>query len=294
MSSPSPNRTVPRPGPARPQASATANGARTTLGTRAADLPKPTIEYLPVRRLTVDHAVQRERVKIPRAAKIAADFDENALGVFTISRRGADDEKILDGMHRRYACEIAGKLDLIVTCKVYEGLTTAQEAHLFRVLNTTEKPGQLDMFRARVQEGDPTAVAITKMLARHGWKVASGNAEGYINAVGAVERSWTRDRFALERAITTITAAWGRDPGGADGRIIEGLNLLYTRYGDLADANEMASKLAKGGTAGTLIGKARALAQITQIAAAPAMAETLVGIYNRGRRTRPLPDWRSA
>jgi hypothetical protein len=261
---------------------------------QAPAIATPRIERLPLSRLTVDHTVQREHLDHKRAGKMAAEFDENAMGVLAVSRRTDGTEKILDGMHRQAAAEIAGRLDMTVDCKVYTGLTLAQEAKMFRLLNNTAKPMQLDLFRTRVTEGDPTAAAITKLLARHGWTVRHGKADGSIAAVVSIERCWNADRFALDRAIATITAAWGHTTAAADGRIVEGLSLVYGRYGDLVDANTMADKLAKSGTPARLIGTARSFAQIMQTQQPLAVAETLVGLYNKARKTRLLPDWRSA
>lgn len=261
---------------------------------------KPELKQLPVSILAVDRRVQRSSLDPRRAAKIAAELNRDALGVITVSRRIDGQHVIVDGQHRVEGLRIAGQGAGTVLCRVFTGLTLAEEAEMFRLLNNTAKVQYLDLFRVRVIEGDPVAVASAEIIERHGWKVSlNGGHDRYFNAVQAFERIYTRSRDkkpnAAEQALVTITTAWGHIGSAVDGRIFEGVGLLYLRYGAAVDTGEFVARLAKfPGGPGALLGKARGLRELIGGQVSHAVAEICVEFYNQRRKTRALPPWRAA
>ncbi len=256
---------------------------------------EPDVYPIAVSALIVDPAVQRGIDK-RRVHKIADGIDLDAIGVITVSIRDNGDHHIIDGQHRVEALRAAGFGQGCVTCRVFKSLSLAQEAAMFRLLNASAKVGFLDQFRVRVIEGDPVAVDISRIAERYGWTISpSGRAKSGFFAVAAMERIYLQDKVAAERAMATATRAWGHDSLGVDGRIIEGLGLVYARYGDAAEINELTERLSKfGGGPGALLGKARGLRDLIGSTVTKSVAEIVVEIYNQRRRTRPLPSWRSA
>lgn len=255
---------------------------------------KPEIRPLIVSTLIVDPAIQRPLDR-RRVAKIAAELSIDALGVLSISQRPNGDHIIIDGQHRAEAMKEAGLSSDKVVCRVFAGLTTAQEAEMFRLLNNTTKPLYVDVFRVRVIEGEPVAVDIARILQRYGWRLASSAGTNAFAAIAAFERIYKMDEVAAERALAVVTRSWGHDPLGADGRIVEGVGLVLVRYGDAVATEDLIERLAKfPGGAGNLLGKARGLKELIGSTVPRAVAEVVVEEYNRRRKTRALPAWRAA
>lgn len=253
----------------------------------------PDLRPLAVAQLVVDPDVQRA-VDTGRVAKIADTLNLDALGTITVSHRSNGSYHVIDGQHRVAAVRLAGGDDEKVLCRVFDRLTLAEEAEMFRLLNNTAKPTVLDLFRVRVVEGDPDALAIVSALRKSGWKVAAAQA-GCIAAAGAVERLYRRDPEALEKSVATIARAWGHDLPANDGRLIEGIGLVFARYGAAIQVADLVPRLSPfAGGPGALLGKAKGLSQLIGGQQAHAVAEIVVEVYNRQRKTRALPPWRSS
>lgn len=254
----------------------------------------PELRPLTVSALVVDPRVQRS-LDTRRVARIADTLNLDAIGVITVSARDNGDYAVIDGQHRTAALREAGHGNGKAMCRVFAGLTLAEEAEMFRLLNNTAKPQYIDLFRVRVIEGDADAVDMARTLKRHGWKVLAGNGAGCFTAVAAFERIYNLDGEAAERTIATITRAWGRDAHNADGRLVEGIGLVYVRYGAAADSDDLIERLARfSGGSGALLGRARGLRDLVGSTVPRAVAEIVVEEYNRRRKTRALPPFRTA
>jgi len=255
---------------------------------------KPDLRALAVSTLIVDPDVQRS-LDGRRVQKIADDFQPNALGTVTVSHRANGSYHIIDGQHRVSAVRIVEGDNHKVMCRIFDGLKVEEEAEMFRLLNNTAKPEALDIFRVRVVEQDPIAVAIVDLLSQYGWKVAMGSGNGIFAAVASFERLYRADADAAEKAISTTTRAWGHDAAAADGRIVEGIGRVYARYGSAVVVEELTERLTKypAGSMG-LLGKARGLKELVGGSLQGAIAELVVETYNKGRRTRAVQPWRSA
>lgn len=255
---------------------------------------KPEIRPLVVSTLLVDPAIQRPLDK-RRVGKIAAELNLDALGVLTVSQRGNGDHILIDGQHRAEALKEAGQSTHKAVCRIFAGLSLAEEAEMFRLLNNTAKPLYVDVFRVRVIEGDPNAVDIARTLKRSGWKISSSTGTAAFAAIAAFERIYNMDPVAAERTIAVITRAWGHDPIGADGRIVEGIGLVLARHGDAVATDDLIERLSKFPAGpGALLGKARGLKELIGSTVPRAVAEVVVEEYNRRRRTKALPAWRSS
>jgi hypothetical protein len=187
----------------------------------------PKLRDLPVSVLIVDADVQR-RLDLRRVARMVADFQPQALGTITVSRRDDGSYHIIDGQHRVMAAREARGESFSISARVFEGLSIRDEAGLFRLLNETAKPTAFDGFRVRVVEGEHVAVHVTDMLKRHGFGLSRGVQDGAFSAVTAAERVYRLDPNALERALGSLTHAWGRMASAVDARIS---SMGWGRYG---------------------------------------------------------------
>lgn len=243
--------------------------------------------------LVVDPEVQRA-LDNRRVEKIAAELVHDALGTVTVSQRRKGTYHIIDGQHRVSALRLVEGDGVKVMCRVFDGLTIQEEAEMFRLLNNTAKPGALDLFRVRVVEGEEVAVFINDMLARHGFTLGLSGSGSVFAAVAAAERVYRIEPNALEWTLSTIVRAWGREGAAGDGRIVLGLGLVYARYGTAVAPAEMADRMARfPGGPGGLLGKARGLKEMIGGGVGSAVSEIIVETYNRKRKTRALPPWRT-
>lgn len=252
---------------------------------------KSEIRLLRVDQLMVDASVQRS-LDQRRVAKMAAEYDGEAVGVLTVSRRSNGSYHIVDGQHRHAAARAAEGDRAELACRVFSDLTPQDEARLFRWLNNTAKPQAIDHFRIRVVEGDKVAMEIERMITGLGWEINLSSGTHSFAAVAAAERLYKTDAPAVELALATITKAWGYDE--ADGRVFEGLGLIYARHGSAVDLPAFSERLAvyPGGQL-AFLGKARGLSDLIRTTIAKAVAEVGIEAYNARRKARALPAWRS-
>lgn len=249
-----------------------------------------TIEKLPAHTLRVDDRVQRT-LSAPRVQRMSNALDLDGLAVLTISRR-PDGDYIIDGQHRYAALVAADMGDWEVDCKVYHGLTLAQEASLFRTLNETRVVGAFDKYTKGVLAGDPECVAVDVLVTEAGLRVAKLPSNGCIAAVRSLTDIYAKPGGpeALAVTLATIVQAWGRGRDSLDGFVIAGVGAVFLRYGGQVDHMGLSRKLAKrpgGPTA--LIGDARGMRKMRNSGTvADAMAEIIVRDYNSGKRSGRL------
>lgn len=194
----------------------------------------------------------------------------------------------------------AGWGDQKIECRVFTGLAPDQEATLFLGHNDNRRVQPVYKFLARVTAGDPTALAIARIAADHGWKIHDQVGARNITAVVAAEKVYRSDAkgdapggTALALTLRAVTEAWGYRAEAVDGRILQGLGAMFTRFGDAIDRAVLVKKLAEfpAGASGVL-GKARGLHQYQGGTVAHCVAEVVVAAYNARRRANVLPDWR--
>lgn len=241
--------------------------------------------------LWIDPNVQRALQK-GRVTRMAAEFNPDALGVLTTSYRGPQRIATVDGQHRYRAAEAAQYQGVLIT-KEYHGLTIQEEAALFRLLNTAQKPSAVDKFLVACVEQVPSAVAIAAFLTANGWTVGAYSGEGRITAIGSLERVYSLSADAASAAIAVLTQAYGHRPAAVQGSLVEGLGRLIARYGVAAiDLDDLAKRLAgiPGGPDG-LVGNARGQALTRTGNLSTQVARVIHSLYNQRRRTTALPPW---
>jgi hypothetical protein len=258
--------------------------------------------------LIVDPELQRKYVNQRKIRRITADFDPQAIGVIYVAEREGGVYHIIDGQHRVLAMRLIGSdeemlkkvtdkygdVDLEhVDARVYLGLDRPEQARLFRLFNSGDQPSAIERFLVRIVEGDETAINMNQILERNGWKIS--NIEGF-SAVNAGERVYRMDPMAFQRTIETLTRAWGHENDSTvDNRLVEGLGLVFAKYGDAVNASELVVRLQRyHGGANRMVGSARGLRDMMGRKLSDAVAELIVALYNKGRQTRTLPAWQGS
>lgn len=244
-----------------------------------------------------DITQRHEGVDEKRARRYAAEWDMDKVGTITVSRRPDGRTITIDGAHRATAAKILGVEFLPAI--VHSGLSRTQEASMFGGLNDFARPSAVSRFLARVDEHEPRACDIKRIVDAHGWRVESFQRDGNLTAIAAVERVYrdagaTKSRGAhpdvLDWSLDVATSAWGHDKDAANGAILLGLAQLFGRFGSDVDTKKLVSEMSQSRPK-IIIGHARALRDAMGGTLNAHVAKVLVGLHNKKRRTNLLPEW---
>ncbi len=135
----------------------------------------PSIEWIHVERLSIDHAYQRspENDASRRLIiHIAAKFDWRLCLPLVVSRRPDDTYVIIDGQHRWLAARRRGDI-LQLPCCAFRYESTQEEARMFILANRSRRPiSRLDDYFAALAAGDEDALEIQQIVTDAGFEVA--------------------------------------------------------------------------------------------------------------------------
>ena len=238
-----------------------------------------------VNALIIDRDVQKANPPTTaRMMNLVNKFDLDSIGVMTVSLRVDGTYVLLDGQTRKAALDFLELGEWEVLCNVYEGLTKADEAHLFRLLNNTQRPTPVDDFRVGMTAGDVECLAIDKIITKHGLKLSACARDGGVTCVSAMRQAYKSG--GLDDALGTATAAWGLRAAAVQGDIVKGLALVHETYNGTMDRPALINKLSKfqGGASG-ILGSARNTRNIRSASVARLCAAVIVSVYNRGRKS---------
>lgn len=243
--------------------------------------------------VTTDERAQRA-LDPKRVKEIANHLAPEALGIPAVSRREDGSMVWIDGQTRGNALIAAGLGAKPIPCQVYEGLTLAEEATLFRKLNDAKAITSADQFRIAVTERDPIAVASEKALRTAGWTMLQNRANT-MKALNTVYRCWERDELATRRTLTTLALAWGATPISGNMVFLQGMWMFAYRYGSPelhVNWDKLAGYLARQrGGAKIFLAEVRSNADTRRISRPDAFADMTTNIWNKSQRTSKVPDW---
>lgn len=252
-----------------------------------------TQQWIKVSDLSTDPRVNTRPINQRRVKAMAAKFDPDAIGVILVSHRADGDNIILDGQHRWALMYEVGWDDQSLPSLVHEGLTLADEARIFRIMNQARsKPRPLDMYFARLTEGDPDVLAIQQVLDARNLAVRVGPQNRTVVAVKSlIDVQEHLGSTILAHALEVLENAWGDDPNAFQGDCLIAVSCILHRYPQI-DRHRFATCLS-GTTPTVLIGKARMLKDTLsmQNIAFNSLPLCMVNIYNARLRVNPLPEW---
>lgn len=252
------------------------------------------IQDVPLGKMTTSPKVQRE-LKQHRVDYLIANFDLDDFGQPVVSWR---DGKyfIIDGQHRIEAVKhwLGNGWEIQkIECRVYQGLSEAEEADMFDRLNDVLIVSAFDRFRIRVEAGRDEESEIAKVLKQENLVISRDEVPGAVSAVGTLVRVYERsDSDVLAKTLRIIRDAFG-DAGFRAG-VIDGIGHLCQRYNGALDEKVAIDRLSltRGGVNG-LINKAMVLHKQTGNSRGQCVAAAAVDIINahRASGTKRLPSW---
>lgn len=255
-------------------------------------LTKPKLKMVKVRadELRIHPIAQREIVPA-NLKKIVSGFDFDAIGVLQAVEYDDRGLLVIDGQHRLRAILEHGFGEWIVDVQVHLYIRDdAAACDLFLKLNSRAAVSPFEKFMKEFHAGHPDAIGAHAIAKRHGLKVGKSAADGVILCVTTLKRLYKIDQGkTLDATLGTLLAAWGSKTAGLEGRLVEGLGLVFTRYLDAIDRPVMVKKLAKfpGGPSG-LIGSGRGLTQHQKTTLSRCVADLVIKTYNNGKKTGKL------
>jgi hypothetical protein len=176
--------------------------------------------------LKVDHSYQRERDRSRAINDMAKEWDDGLVHVLVVARRQNDDLYIVDGQGRWMA---GCRLDYVQNfdCKIQDVATVEEEARLYKDFNA-KRTGlkAIDIFKAELLSGDPTAVAVKQFVTAAGYEVVkmSSQKPGTIACVKELCDAAGRD-VTLAANIFNLCAEITAG-GSIDSRVFRGLFTL--------------------------------------------------------------------
>lgn len=243
-------------------------------------------------KLFVDPNVQR-RLKSGRVTKMVGKFDPKAIGVLTTSLRHDGQIAVVDGQHRWRTIEAVGYTGVILTNE-YRGLSIQEEAALFRLLNSAEKPSAVDRFMVACVEQDPDAVRLASFMANHGWSIGPYVSDKRLSAITSLERVYAFGPVHADATLAVVTAAFGHQAATVQGALLEGVGRFLHHYDGQVDLTALAERLSDypGGPNG-VVGNARGRLAARTGTLSREVARLVLDIYNQRRRSSALPAWDS-
>lgn len=249
------------------------------------------IEYREARTLRVHPQAQRDGLVKAKLNKIIDNLDLDAIGTLHVVEypiNGEDAAWVIDGQHRLVALLQRGMGEWRVRCEIHTDVKDdARASDLFLKLNDRSMPKPYETFRNEVQAQRASAVNITALAAKHGYTINDYGAESSLACPSALKRVYEIDEGrSLDLVLATSVAAWGHLQAGNEGKLIEGMGLVFAKNNGAIDKPAMSQKLAKypGGPA-ALIGHAKGLKAVRNVSMARAVAEMVIETYNKGRTT---------
>jgi hypothetical protein len=255
-------------------------------------MPSRLVKPLRADTLHVDPNVQRS-INMNRAKNMGDELNEDALGVLTVSHRADGKYYIVDGQHRHGAVISAGRTDMMLLCHIYQGMSLEEEAALFRVLNTAQKPSPIDLFRVRLVEGDPAARDIAKIIAKHNFTVAHYDASHRFSAVVAANQLYMMNADRFEDAVDVLLESWPQAPEALRGEMLKGMFSVLERYYGIISTSALVNKLKRypGGAPRFHMDAKGAYASAREMHLSDHVATKIVNVYNKGNRSNLLQKW---
>ena len=240
------------------------------------------------------HPTAQRNLLPGKVKRIAQQLDLDAIGVLAAVEYRINGELciwIIDGQHRYRALMDQGLGEWEVAVDIHTDVQDdARASALFIKLNSRVVVHPYDRFRNARDAGFPEAVGVSEIAAAHDLTIDRKAGDGHLICVGALTEIYRLDDGAtLEACLATIMQAWGSTCNALEGKIVEGMAIVYRRYSHAIEWPVLIKKLAKyPGGPSSLLGDARGLRNYKHMSISRCVAERILETYNAGRTTGRL------
>jgi hypothetical protein len=188
----------------------------------------------------VDAATYQRQTNGAQVQRIANNFNEAKLGMLVVSARDGQ-YFIVDGTHRVAALRRLGFESAMFI--VLQGLTYQQEADYFRRQNENTRGLTLyTRFKAGLESGDETCVAINAVVEKNGFAI--GTTSRYFDTITAIFALVTiYDSYGvdvLDQTLRLIRATWEGNPTAKNREFLVSVAEFVHRFGPCDFAQRLA------------------------------------------------------
>jgi hypothetical protein len=236
--------------------------------------------------LVVDETYQRP-LDPGKVYRIATNFDPDAFGVIVINRRDTGETAIIDGGHRVAALYDMGWDDQKVQAVIHQGLTVAEEARIYAILNKERtKPKATDIFRADVTAGFPDALEVQSVLDKHGLKVVNSPKARGIRSIGTCRRLHKiGGTELLDKVLTSMIKAFGDDdPTNFYHDLMLAVGGVFFHRPEASISRVVQGLKMAGGDVQIIVSRGRGTASVSDTRANTEMANLILRQYNKNLR----------
>lgn len=255
--------------------------------------PKSKIITVEAQTLRIHPRAQRQLLP-SRLKQLKKDFDLDAIGVLHGVEYEIDGQRaiyIIDGQHRWQALIDLGLGEWKVEVKVHlDCVDDARASELFLKLDDRAVVHAYDRFENARRAGHADAVGITQIAAERQLKIDRWGHDGSLTCVTALRSIFNLDNGAtLTATLDTLLQAWGHSASAFEGKLIEGVGIVFKRFNGTIDRPVLVKKLAKyPGGPSALLGDAKGIREYRHISVPRCVAERVIETYNNGRRAGKL------
>jgi hypothetical protein len=250
-------------------------------------LQKPKLKMVKLRadELRIHPVAQREIVP-SNLKRIVAHLDLDAIGVLQAVDYDTRGVLIIDGQHRLRALLEHDFGEWMVDVQVHLYIQNDKGAcDLFLKLNRGATVSPYETFMKEFHAEYPEAIGAARLVQKHHLKIGKTNADATVTCVATLKRLFKIDHGkTLDAVLGAILTAWGSKSAALEGKLIEGIGLVFSKYKDGLDKPALIKKLGKfpGGPTG-LIGSARGLMQHQKLPLSRCVGDLVINSYNRGK-----------
>ena len=201
-------------------------------------------------RLTSGLPYQRP-VDEKEVARLIREWDDRLLDPIIVSFRDGK-FNVVDGQHRIAAMRrMNGGKEVMVDCKVYNGLTYEQEADLCYKLDKAKKRLTLAQATNALAESgtDEDIRTVKSLIEANGFIWALSRRSGAANEIGSIRalmKSWRAlGDTEFSRMLMLLRCTWGGHPGSLTSFVLSGMTLFLKTYGTEMDDRLFIRQLSK-------------------------------------------------
>lgn len=240
---------------------------------------------LPLGIIRFDPAYQRD-VRQAHVKRIAEGFDPLLFEPPLVNWRDDGSFYAMDGQHRVLAALERFGEEAQATCRIFYGLTVAEEARIFGAQDNRRRLTPIERFRGGLEAGRQPYVAINAIVTESGWMIAPYYQDRErmrgIQAVGALEtvyRNYPDGHLALTLGV--IRDAFGTEIAPPTS-LICGFAQFLAWYEGQYDRRALVSRMREVGITG-LRAEAEKRRLLDRVTSRESVGMSLVSLYNHRR-----------
>lgn len=200
-------------------------------------------------RLIISDSEYQRTLDYNRVKRIVSNFNPSLVNPVKVSSRDGR-FYVFDGQHTLAALKLRNNNhDLMVECKVYNGMTQQDEARLFSEQNGIYRPVETNAkMKALFTAGDVEIIELHALVMSLGIRMdfTKGNANNKIVAVKSaydIFKKSTPSEFI--QILTIIKESWGGEAESYRAEILHGVSILYLSCKNEFDVNRAIKQFSK-------------------------------------------------